>query len=69
MPIQETGQRLEFTGNEIVRELSDVGTKGRLFPNVPVLTCEVTVVDCYGGRSTIRTHCQIEKLGSPLVPN
>ena len=31
MPMQEDGHRLEFTGNEIIRELSDVGTKGRLF--------------------------------------
>ena len=35
MPIQENGLRLEFTGDEIVRELSDVGTKGRLFQMSP----------------------------------
>jgi uncharacterized protein YydD (DUF2326 family) len=35
MPIQENGHRLEFTGHEVVRELSDVGTKGRLFQMSP----------------------------------
>jgi len=33
--IQENGQRLEFTGSEVIRELSDVGTKGRLFQMSP----------------------------------
>jgi uncharacterized protein YydD (DUF2326 family) len=31
MPLQENGERLEFDENEIVRELSDAGDKGRLF--------------------------------------
>ena len=35
MPIQEDGHRLEFAGNEIIRELSDIGTKGRLFQTPP----------------------------------